>query len=235
MGTREKPAFFLPRRDRLGRWDLEAARILQERLRTRVETRDRLGSVSLVGGTDLAYERDEARYVAAAVVLDARTLRVVETATARGRVRFPYVPGYLSFREAPAILRALARLEHQPDLLLVDGHGLAHPRGFGIASHLGVLLDLPTIGVAKSILVGEADEPRPERGARAALRHAGRRVGTVLRTRAGVAPVYVSVGHRVSLGTATRWVLRLSAGYRIPEPIRQAHMRVNRLRSEGRW
>jgi deoxyribonuclease V len=140
------------------------------------------------------------------------------------RTRFPYAPGYLSFRETPALLAALAGLRRRPDLILCDGQGLAHPRRFGLASHLGVLLDVPTIGVAKSRLVG-THGPVPEaRGAWVPLRDGAETIGAVLRTRAGARPVYVSVGHRVSLETAVETVLRCAPRYRLPEPVRRAHV-----------
>jgi deoxyribonuclease V len=148
-------------------------------------------------------------------------------------VRFPYVPGYLSFREVPPLLAAFEGLERPPDLVLVDGHGRAHPRRFGIACHLGVLLDLPTVGCAKSRLVGAHREPGPRRGATTRLVDGDEVIGVVLRTRPGAKPVYVSVGHRVSLSRARSLVLRLAPRYRLPEPIRAAHAEVNRLRREA--
>jgi len=135
----------------------------------------------------------------------------------------PYVPGLLSFREAPAILGALSRLNSLPDVLLVDGHGLAHPRRFGLACHLGVLLDMPTIGCAKSILIGEVGPLNGSAGSITILRIEGEELGLAIRTRPGVKPVYVSVGHRADLDSATRILLASCRGYRIPEPIRYAH------------
>ncbi|MDX1387641.1 MAG: deoxyribonuclease V [Acidobacteriota bacterium] len=225
------PHIPVPRRDPSGGWDLGEAKTLQRRLRDRVERRDRLDRVGRIAGADVSYDRGGATLYAAVVVLDAGSLETIETATAIGRARFPYIPGYLSFRESPAVVAAFARLRRRPDLLMVDGHGLAHPRSFGIASHLGVLLDVPTIGVAKSVLVGEAGEPGVERGATAPLVFRGKRAAVVVRTRTGVSPVYVSIGHRVSLRTAVRWVLGAGTGYRIPEPTRRAHLEVNRLRA----
>jgi deoxyribonuclease V len=213
-----------------GKPDLAGAKAQQERLRESVEVEDRLGVVRLVAGADIAYGRRDDTLVAAVVVFDARTLEIEETATFRGRAEFPYVPGFLSFRESPAILSAFGRLRRRPDLLLVDGHGIAHPRRFGIASHLGLLLDLPTVGVAKSVLVGIPGIPGRRRGSRAPLIHRGERVGTVLRTREGVAPVYVSIGHRVCLPTAEQWVLACGSGFRLPEPTRRAHLAVAALR-----
>jgi deoxyribonuclease V len=168
---------------------------------------------------------------AAVVVLHAETFETIETVGIRDPARFPYVPGYLSFREAPALLRAFAELRQTPDLLICDGHGVAHPRRFGLASHLGLWLDLPTIGCAKSRLIGSHAEPGARRGSRRRLIDAGEIVGEVVRTRDSVRPVYVSIGHRISLPTARRWVLRLARRFRLSEPVRAAHLEVNRLRS----
>jgi deoxyribonuclease V len=213
-------------------WDLPVpeARALQERLRGRVEARDRIGRVRRVAGADVSYDRGSPILFAALVVLDADSLEVLETASVRVRARFPYVPGYLSFREIPPLLEAFDRLERRPDLLLADGHGFAHPRRFGLACHLGVYLDLPTIGCAKSVLVGTCREPADRRGAYTALRDGGETIGQAVRTRPGVKPVYASVGHRVSLATARCWILRLAPRYRLPETTRAAHAEVNRLR-----
>lgn len=170
---------------------------------------------------------------AAVVVLDFESLDVLEVAAVRARARFPYVPGYLSFREIPPLLDALARLEAVPDLIVCDGQGRAHPRRFGLACHLGVILDLPALGCAKSRLIGEYREPGPRRGAHTRLLDGGEVIGEVVRTRTGVKPVFVSVGHRISLATARRAVLRLAPRYRLPEPVRAAHREVNRLRRLG--
>jgi deoxyribonuclease V len=154
---------------------------------------------------------------------------VVEVATASGRPAFPYVPGYLSFREGPLLLEAFGRLRLQPDLCLFDGQGLAHPRRFGLACHLGVLLDLPSVGCAKSLLVGEYREPGAKRGDWSPLRLDGRMVGAVLRSRDSVNAIFVSPGHRITLRGAVRWVLACSRA-RVPEPIRLAEQVVNRLK-----
>jgi deoxyribonuclease V len=217
-------------------WDVSVAeaRAIQEALRDRVEQRDRLGPLRRVAGADVSYARGSPILYAAVVVLDAGTLQVVDSASVRMRARFPYLPGYLSFREMPALLAAFQRLRTRPDLLVADGHGRAHPRRFGIACHLGVALDLPTLGCAKSRLVGEHREPGARRGSSTQLLHHGERIGRVVRTRDGVKPVYVSVGHRISLETAQRLVLRLAPRWRLPEPVRAAHAEVNRLRRQAR-
>lgn len=175
-----------------------------------------------VAGLDVAYAESGDRLAAAVTVLDARTLAVVDTAVSVGRPAFPYVPGLFAFRELPALLDALAGLTVRPDLLVCDGHGLAHPRRFGLACHLGVVTGLPSIGVGKTPLVGEFDEPAPERGASTPLRNGDEVVGRVLRTRDGVKPVFVSVGHRMSLDNAVDRVLALTPRYRLPETTRTA-------------
>jgi deoxyribonuclease V len=205
-------------------------------VRRQLELRDRLvlaggpKRVARVAGADISYDRGSDRFFAAVVVLGWPGLEIVETATARGKSPFPYIPGLLSFREGPLLVRAFRRLEQPPDLVLFDGHGLAHPRRFGIACHLGLLLDLPSIGCAKSRLVGEHGAPGRQVGDQAPLVHERRRIGAVVRTRAGVKPVFVSAGHRIGLPAAVRWVLATGGGYRLPEPTRQAHLLANRLR-----
>jgi len=187
-----------------------------------------------VAGVDCAFAAQRGRRpaavgsqcIAAAVLWDAEEHRAVETAIARRPLRFPYVPGLLSFRELPTVLAALRALRAPVEAILVDGHGLAHPRRFGIACHLGVLCDVPCVGVAKSVLVGEHAEPGARRGGRAALRHRGERVGTALRTRDDTRPVLVSVGHRIDLPSAERLVLACGGGYRLPEPTRLADRAV---------
>jgi len=193
---------------------------MQERLRQQVIAEDRLGIVREVAGLDAHYTGH--RVCAAAVVMSLPSLVTVESALIHRLLTFPYLPGLLSLREAPAITEALGQLSKRPDLLLVDGQGLAHPRRFGLACHLGVLADLPTIGVAKSRLVGTYEEPGIERGAWSPLTDGSEIIGAVLRTRRAVRPVFVSVGHRVSLPTAIDLVLRCTGQFRLPEPIRAA-------------
>lgn len=206
-------------------WDVspEQAIAIQERLRHEVILQDQLGTLRLVAGVDVGFEDGGSVTRAAVVVLSFPNLEIVETALVRRPTSFPYVPGLLSFREAPAILEALTGLKAAPDLLMCDGQGIAHPRRLGIASHLGVLTGLPSIGVAKSILVGRHDSLDEQPGAWQPLVTRGEVVGAALRTRQGVKPVYVSVGHRLSLETAIELVLRCTIKYRLPEPTRRAH------------
>ncbi len=219
----------------LHRWDLSyrKAAILQQELAPRIVVRGGPGAPRLVAGADLSYDARTDRLFAAVLLLDGKTLEVVEEATAEGRCRFPYIPGLLSFREAPLLLRAFRKLRSPaPDLVLIDGQGTAHPRGFGIACHVGLILERPTVGCAKSLLVGTHAEPGPSRGDHAPLRHRGRMIGSALRTREAVRPVYVSPGHLVGHAAARRLVLACCKGYRLPEPTRLAHIRVGRLRRE---
>ncbi len=210
---------------RLHDWDLAPgeAIALQQKLRDRVETRDRLRRPRLVAGVDVGVGRRRRRAHAAVAVLSFPALELVARATATLPLAFPYVPGLLSFRELPAAIAALQKLHRPPDLILCDGQGLAHPRRFGLACHLGLVLDRPTVGVAKSRLIGSHAEPGPERGDRAPLLDGDEVIGTVLRTRARVRPLYVSIGHRVSLATAEELTLACSPRYRLPETTRWAH------------
>jgi deoxyribonuclease V len=203
--------------------DAEEARAEQVRLapRVRAESID-AEAVELVCGLDVTYAPGDDRLVAAAVVLSARTLEVVDTATAVARPRFPYVPGLFAFRELPPLLEAVASLSTAPDVFVCDGFGRAHPRRFGLACHFGVLLDRPAFGVGKSPFVGSAPDPGGERGSWTPLVDGGEVVGRALRTRTGVRPVYVSVGHRTDLEGATALTLRLAPEFRLPEPVRRA-------------
>ena len=199
------------------------ARAIQEQLRHRVICRDRLGRVRHVAGIDVGFEAGGTTGRAAVVVLSFPDLVPVEQVVVRRRVRFPYVPGYLSFREIPVVLAALARLRIKPDLLLCDGQGLAHPRRFGLACHLGVLTGMPAIGCAKSRLIGEHGALAAAKGASTVLRDGEEIIGAVVRTRRLTKPLYVSIGHRVSLPTAIDLVLRCTTIYRLPETTRAAH------------
>lgn len=196
---------------------------IQASLRQKVKRQDELNAnITLVAGVDCGFP-DQKRIRAAIALLRYPDLTVVDAITIEQEVRFPYVPGLLSFREAPAILAAFAKLETMPELVLVDGQGMAHPRRLGIASHLGVLLDLPTIGVAKTKLCGHYTIPADEKGAFSALIQGDEVIGAVLRTRIHVKPVFVSIGHKISLPVAIAWVMNTVTRFRLPEPIRFAH------------
>lgn len=210
----------------LHRWDVtpEEAVAIQRRLAPLVVRDGAPSPVRLVAGADISIGNARTPARAAVVVLRWPDLAPVEQAVVETEVRFPYVPGLLSFREIPALLPAFARLRASADLIVVDGQGIAHPRRLGLAAHLGLLLDVPAIGCAKSRLTGDAEGTLgSERGARAPLRDRGEVVGTVLRTRGGTNPVYVSTGHRIGLEEATAWVLDLAPRFRLPEPTRLAH------------
>ncbi|MEU6929471.1 endonuclease V [Streptomyces sp. 2RAF24] len=215
--------------------DEEAARAVQQELRGRLVTADEgpgpgTGNVT---GLDVAYDDERDLVAAAAVVLDGRTLEVVEETTAVGRVSFPYVPGLLAFREIPTVLAALGRLTADPGLLVCDGYGLAHPRRFGLASHLGVVTGRPSIGVAKNPFTFTYEQPGTARGAFTDLIAEGETVGRALRTRAGVKPVFVSVGHRVSLESACAHTLHLTPRFRLPETTRHADSLCRRALAEA--
>jgi len=207
---------------------------LQEQLREQVIWEDRFDTIRYVAGADLAFELETNLAFAGVVLYRFPELEEVERRMARRQLRFPYVPGLLSFRESPVLLAAFARLRTEPDLILVDGHGRAHPRRFGIACHLGVLFDKPAIGCAKSLLVGQYEEPASSRGATSPLVFQGERVGVVLRTRDNVKPIFVTQGHRISLQTAVRLVEQCTDGRRIPKPTREADHYVRDLRTSTR-
>ena len=217
----------------LARWPKTTAeaRALQVEIREHIVTRNQLDEVRLVAGVDISYSRAKQEGWAGVVVLEHPSLKRVEERYARGTIRFPYVPGLLSFREGPLVIEAFKALSSTPDLVLFDGQGVAHPRGCGLASHLGVLLDIPSVGVAKSRLLGTYQEPAHEKGSYEKLvDSAGEVIGAVVRTRWRVKPIFVSVGHKVDLPTAIDYVLSCCRGYRIPEPTRQAHLLVRQLR-----
>ncbi|MEH2252193.1 deoxyribonuclease V [Nostoc sp.] len=202
---------------------LEEAILIQEKLRDQVITSDQLQeTIQYVAGVDMGFEADGTISRAAVAVLSFPDLQVIETSLAHRPTSFPYIPGFLSFREIPAVLDALEKIKITPDIILCDGQGIAHPRRLGIASHLGLLVDMPTIGVAKSLLVGKHEELAETKGSRQPLIYKGETIGAVLRTRTGVKPLYISSGHRVSLPTAIDYVLRCTPKYRLPETTRIA-------------
>lgn len=211
-------------------WNLNPSEAiaLQRELYTHLILTDQLGVVRRVAGVDVGFEANGAITRAAVAVLRYPELDVIETAIARRPTEFPYIPGLLSFREIPAVLDALEQVRELPDVLLCDGQGIAHPRRFGIASHLGLLADIPSIGVAKTRLYGMHDAPPDARGAWTPLRAKDEIIGAVVRTRIGVKPLYISPGHRISVETAVAYAMRCCTRYRLPETTRHAH----RLASE---
>ncbi len=199
---------------------IEEAAIFRDELARKVRLSSVGREIRTVAGVDVAYCGETA--VAAAVLYDLKDICLMEEATAVAEVSFPYIPGYLFFREGPAVLTAIEKLARRPDLIMVDGHGIAHPKKAGYACLLGALLDIPSIGCAKSRLVGNYEEPGPERGSFSLLAYGGETVGAVVRTRQNVRPVFVSVGHMIELKKAVDTVLRFAPKYRIPEPLRAA-------------
>jgi len=211
-----------------------AAVALQRELAGGVDTTSSFGDFDLIAGADCSYNRFSPWFFAIVVIWRRRDGAIVETAEAVGKSPFPYVPGLLSFRELPTVLEAFAKLTVRPDVVLVDGQGIAHPRRLGIASHLGLWIDLPTIGCAKSRLVGTHKNPRKRRGSIVPLIDKDEVIGDVVRTKDGVKPLYISPGHRMNRESAVRTVLACGRGYRMPEPTRQAHLYVNELRRRHR-
>ncbi len=216
----------------LHRWDVspEEAVEIQNRLRAQLDLGSEPQRIETIAGIDVSYDKGSDWLFAAAVVLRVRDLHVLDSAYATATVPFPYIPGLLSFRECPAVLQAWEKLGVQPDCLICDGQGIAHPRRLGIASHLGLWLDMPSIGCAKSLLVGEYREPGLKRGSTEPLYHGKEQVGVILRTKDGVQPVFVSQGHKITLPKAIEIVLACCTKYRLPEPTRRAHLLVNEIR-----
>ena len=207
-------------------WQVSIAQALeiQQRLAAQVSKRSEITAPRFIAGVDISTGKRGGVATAAVVVLNYPELRMVETKVAQGKLELPYIPGLLSFRESPLTLAACQKLTITPDLILVDGQGIAHPRRLGLASHLGLFLDTPTIGCAKSLLCGSHEVPGPEPGSYTEVVDRGEIIGAALRTKLGVKPVYVSIGHKVDLQTAIYWVLECCRGYRLPEPTRLAHL-----------
>jgi deoxyribonuclease V len=214
-------------------WELDyaQARHLQERLAGQVRTTPMRQSVRTVAGLDCAFDKTGGTVLAAGVVLSFPELELIETAAVRTALTFPYIPGLLSFREAPACLAVVRKLNTPPDLFLIDGQGIAHPRRLGLAAHLGLFLGRATLGCAKSRLIGTYDEPLAEKGNYSPLLDGDEIVGAVVRTRSGVKPLFVSPGHLCTLDDAIQWTLRLTTRYRLPEPARLAHQRVTAMKN----
>jgi deoxyribonuclease V len=218
---------------KLHKWDLsykEAVEI-QNRLASQVRFIAIKKKPKIIAGLDCAFSENEKRIFAAVVVIGLPGFEVIETVTASRKLSFPYIPGLLSFREAPVCIDAIEKLKVEPDVFIVDGQGFAHPRRFGIASHIGVLLDMPMIGCAKSRLTGSFNEPGRHKGNHSPLVDGDDIIGAVLRTRTSVKPVFVSVGHKCTLDDAIKIVLDCTTRYRLPEPSRLAHQIVSRTRS----
>lgn len=201
---------------------------LQKKLAGKVIKEDQLGEIKLIAGVDVAYSKESDQLIAAVIILNTDTLEVIESVTAEDKEQFPYIPGLFSFRELPSLSKAFAKLKNKPDLVVCDGQGYAHPRRFGLACHLGVIFDIPAIGCGKTRLLGEHSTLDTKRGADTPLIDNGEIVGNVLRTQTGINPVYVSIGHRISLKTATEWILNLSPKYRLPETTRQSDQLVKK-------
>lgn len=213
-------------------WNVTAkeAVALQKKLRPRINLSKLPREPKTVAGVDVSYASASDTFYSGIVVLDLEDMAIVEEVTAQDEATFPYVPGLLSFREGPVVLKAFEKLKSTPDVVLFDGQGIAHPRGLGIASHMGLILNIPTIGCAKSRLCGEYQEPGREKGLFSYLSLGGSRIGAVVRTKTGVKPVFVSPGHLIDLDGSIEIVLQCCTRYRLPEPTRQAHLFVNRVR-----
>jgi deoxyribonuclease V len=213
-------------------WDvtIPQATVLQRELAAKLDVRPPLKRCDLIAGADVSYNRFSPTMYAAVVVLRMDDLSIVEVRGAVCETTFPYQPGFLTFREAPALLEAFARVESEPDAIMFDGQGIAHPRHMGLASHVGLWLQKPSIGCAKSRLVGKFDTLPREAGSTVPLTYHGEEIGRVVRTKNGVQPVFVSPGHLIDMASSVDLVLRSCHGYRIPEPTRQAHLHVNALR-----
>lgn len=212
---------------------LTEAAALQKELAKQLIVDRPLKKCKLIAGADCSYNKFSTTMYAAVVVLRLRDLTIVETQGVVGEATFPYVPGFLSFREIPILIQAFAKLEHRPDVVMLDGQGIAHPRRMGIASHVGLWLKIPCFGCGKSKLCGNYDEPGPNAGDYSPLLHYGNQIGAVLRTKPRTKPVFISPGHLIDLESSIRLTLKSGRGYRIPEPTRQAHLHVNVMRVQA--
>jgi deoxyribonuclease V len=219
----------------LHHWNLsydEAVKVQRE-LSSRIILQSPKTKPKLVAGADVSYSKGSDLFFSCVVVFEMSNMTVVEEATAQDRVDFPYIPGLLSFRESPVLLKAFDKLKNVPDVVIFDGQGIAHPRGLGIASHIGLILDIPTIGCAKNVLVGHYETPGIEAGEYTPLVFESKTVGVALRTKRNVSPVFVSPGHKMDIPSAIDIVLNTCRGYRLPEPTRQAHLLVNKVRTSA--
>ena len=211
--------------ERLHPWNVTPAEAveIQMDLKERISPVDDFDKIEQVGGVDVTYKKGSTKATAAVVVLSFPGLAVLETQVVEGEVSFPYIPGLFSFREIPLLIPALEKLKTIPQVILVDGQGIAHPQRMGLAAHLGILLDIPTIGCAKSRFIGTHEKPAKEKGACSYLYDHDEVIGAVVRTRTNISPVYVSIGHKISLSTAVELALKSTTKFRIPEPLRTAH------------
>lgn len=215
--------------------DSREAFAIQEELAGKVVVKNGFDSISTVAGADIAILGKQKKLLCGIIVFTYPELKIIEKKWETVKEKFPYIPGLLAFREGPAIIKTYGKLENKPDILIIDGQGLAHPRKFGIACHIGVILDIPVMGIAKKRLYGEHKDISIKRGAREDLLapDTGEVVGSVLRTRDNVKPVYVSIGNRIDLDTAVNVALACNGGYRIPEPTRQADKYVSKIKKES--
>ncbi|MFQ5862227.1 MAG: deoxyribonuclease V [Candidatus Brocadiales bacterium] len=213
-------------------WDVsyKDAVLLQKELRGRLIIKSLPGRPRIVAGADVSYSKLTSKVYASVIIMDFRSMSVIEEASATAEATFPYIPGLLSFREAPVLLKAFSRINRVPDVVLFDGQGIAHPRGVGLASHMGLIIGKPSIGCAKKLLLGEHRPIGDKVGAFSYILHKRRRIGAALRTREGVKPVFVSPGHKIDVASSIRIVLESCRRYRLPEPIRKAHNLVTLLR-----
>ena len=209
----------------------EQAKAIQLELKDRIRLRKLESPIRFVAGCDVSYSKQTEMCFAAVAVFKFPELNIVEQTEASGTINFPYVPGYLTFREAPILLKAFEKLEQAPDLVLFDGQGIAHPRQMGLAAHLGLILDLPSIGCAKSVLIGDFEQPEDIQGSWTELIYRNKVIGAVVRTRDRVKPLFISPGYKITIDEAIEWVLRACTKYRIPEPIRTSHIAVTQLRT----
>jgi deoxyribonuclease V len=212
--------------------DCQEAIKIQESLRKNLILGNTPSKVRLIAGADASYCKKNDKLYAAVITMDLPDLTVVEEASATRNATFPYIPGLLTFREAPPLLIAFKNLKKRPDAVIFDGQGIAHPRGLGLASHLGLILDVPTVGCAKKRLIGQHQGVGNKIGSYSPLKNNGEIIGAALRTKRGVKPVFVSCGHKIDLPGSIEIILKTCRGYRLPEPTRQAHLLVNRLRKE---
>ncbi len=207
---------------------------LQEKLKKKIILKKSFSKVKRIAGTDISFSKGSNRTYTAVIIFSFPELEILEEEHTIGSLSFPYIPGLLTFREGPLLIEVFKKIKIEPDVVIFDGQGIAHSRRLGLATHMGILLDKPTIGCAKSRLIGTYQEPKREKGSYSLLKDDGEVIGAVLRTRKNVSPVFISPGHRIDLKSSIEIILKCLRGYRLPEPTRQAHILVNRLRMESR-